>query len=469
MVRNTRIRRERHASGEKDRSQGTVIDLLPTVRLLNQHLTESLCQEVFQTTRLRERERVWSLYALAHFWTHIVLKAPGSLTQALEDALRGQGIEWPSIAGSPQAFFNRSQTLPWTFAAALYERYVTSLTPSAPTTFAREFEDLRKHFTEVWVVDGSRLDAIAHRLKILWDVRSPMLPGCLLAFYDLFRGYPRLLKFDPDAAQAEMNRVREALPQVPQGTLLLGDRLYASVQLFEDLGHRSLWGLFRRSKRLKIQKLQCLKRQRVDGGILEDWLVDVGCGATAPKQRLRYLRLQKGKKVYELLTNVLDRRKLPAKIAMELYSRRWDVERMFFDLKVVLNLHRFYAANPNGVALQVYAATMVYVAMRVAQAQAARKARVQPEEISPAKFFPRVANACATLAGIELGYLLTCLKNPGRRLKPPDATGRPELTTTLGAIRVQPRDGPRRKRRFCNSRRRWKSFAHVSGGQRFLN
>ncbi len=38
------------------------------------------------------------------------------------------------------------------------------------------------------------------------------------------------------------------------------------------------------------------------------------------------------------------------------------MERLFFDLKEVLNLHRFYTSSPNGVAMQVYAAALVHTA-----------------------------------------------------------------------------------------------------------
>lgn len=469
MGREARVKRERRAVKKAAGSRKTIINLSETSGLINRLLSESLCQEVFSTTRTNERKRLWSLYALAEFWTRIVLRGPESLTQALEEALRGEGVVWPRLPGAPQSFFERSQTLKWTFFDALYHGFAKSLTRSAPQAYEAQWASLRKHFPEVWIVDGSRLDAVAHRLKILWDVRSAILPGCLIAFYDMFRGYPRILHFDPNAAEAEMNRVREALGQVPAGTLLLGDRLYASVKLFEDLTSRGVWGLCRLKDGLSMKKIKLLRRRRVNGGVLEDWLIELGSGQTAAKQRVRYIRFRRAKVDYELLTNVLDPKKLSAETAMELYPRRWNVERMFFHLKEVLNLHRFYTANPNGVAMQVYAAAMVYAALRVAQSDAARQAEVEPEEISPAKFFPRVADAFATQAGIELGYRLTCLENPGRRLRPPKLRGRPELTTTLEEVRVEKRNGRRRKRRFCKSRRKWKSFAHVPGGKRLIN
>ena len=47
---------------------------------------------------------------------------------------------------------------------------------------AQPLHPLRERFAEIWVVDGSRLDAVAHRLKLLRDVRAPVLPGCLTVF-----------------------------------------------------------------------------------------------------------------------------------------------------------------------------------------------------------------------------------------------------------------------------------------------
>ncbi len=99
------------------------------------------------------------------------------------------------------------------------------------------------------------------------------------------------------------------------------------------------------------------------------------------------------------LTSVLTPTRVPAEDALALYPYRWNIERMFFDLKEVLNLNRLYAANPNAVAMQVYAAGLVYKAMRVAQSEAATQVGLAPEDIAPAKCFPR-------LAAVAFRYLL---------------------------------------------------------------
>ena len=148
------------------------VELLGTVQVLHEHLTTSLCQTVFQQTRTTERERRWSLAALASFWTEVILRAPQSLTQAIEEAATGNGAGWPRVQATPEAFFERCQTLHWRFFANLYDAFVAQVLPQATPGYAAPLHTLRERFTEVWIVDGSRLDAVAHRLKLLREVRA---------------------------------------------------------------------------------------------------------------------------------------------------------------------------------------------------------------------------------------------------------------------------------------------------------
>jgi Transposase DDE domain len=212
--------------------------------------------------------------------------------------------------------------------------------------------------------------------------------------------------------------------------------------------------------------VQRLRQRRIHGGLLEDWLVRAGTGATAPRQLLRYIRWRRGGTRYEVLTNVLAPVRLSAEEALDLYPYRWGVERMFFDLKEVLNLNRLYAANPHAVAMQVYAAAIVYNALRVAQSDGAAQVGWAPERLSPAKFFPKVATATSLYLHrqqwereIRTRYRRLHLRLVGDR--------RCWVRTTAAALEVEHRDDHRRTRRFCPARRRWKSLAHVRGGQRF--
>ena len=167
-----------------------------------------------------------------------------------------------------------------------------------------------------------------------------------------------------------------------------------------------------------------------------------------------------------MLTNVVEPQRLSIRDALRLYPWRWKVERLFFDLKEVLNLHRFYTGSPNGVAMQVYAAALVHTAFRVAQGHIAQAIGTQPQEISPARFFPRMAAAAIGLTWSEVAFIEIQKANPGIDLQKPDWHRCEFAWTTFAHIRVESRNGRRRKRRFCKSRKQWKSFTHISGGKK---
>jgi len=444
-----------------------LVNLAQTIHLLHTHLTAALCNTVFQRARNRERQRRWSLAALAQFWLTVLFTGPRSLTQALREAGMMFPALGPAARTSPEAFFQRAERLRPKFFQALYEALVARLVPDAPTTYAAAVEKLRERFAEVWIVDGSRLDAVAHRLKLTWDVRSPLLPGCLLVLYDLFRGFPRRLSFCADAARSELQHALEQLDHLPPQTLLIADRLYASVKLVAALTQGEVWLLCRRNRRLTLQHHRWLRRRHLAGGTLMERLVLVGSGQGVPPQLMRQIRYTARRLTVDLLTSVLDPMRLTAEEALECYRLRWQVERLFFDLKEVLDLHHFYLASPQGVAQQVYAAASVYAAMRVAQARIAQEHQLAPEQLSPAKLFPRVARASITIADAELYFVATQKRNPRVRLIKPDWAELPPVQVPLETVLVETRRGKRRKRRYCASRRQWKSFTHLRGAHQF--
>jgi hypothetical protein len=442
------------------------INLLRLADLLQEHITPALCRAAFGRVRTTERQRAWTLDALVQFWIAVILRAPKALRQALADAREEREPLFPRVAASPEAFFQRCHALRPAFFAEVFQRFTARLVAAGPPRYAAELGPVAARFAAIVVIDGSRLAAIARRLKLLWDERGVVLPACLLGLYDLRRGLCRALSFCPDAAASEMTRAKAALADLPADTLVLGDRLYATADFFIALQAHHCWGVVRRNRRLGLHKLQRLRKRRTQGGLLEDWLVRAGAGVAAPAPTLRHIRWRRGGTRYEVLTNVLTPTRLAAEEALDLYPYRWRVERMFFDLKAVLNLNRLYAANPNAVAMQVYAAAIVYNAMRVAQSEGAAQVGVPPEEISPAKFFPKLAVACHL--SLQEQQWERRLTRRGRRTHPQRIRRRAWVHTELGNVHVERRSAHRRRRRFCPARRRWKSLAHVRGGRRFL-
>lgn len=451
----------------KKKTRVRTVDLSAPLALLLEYLDEALCNAVFQDVRTKERQREWTLFMLARFWISVILKAPPALSHLLEKTRSGDGTGLlPSVGATDEAFYQRCKTLPSTFFSTLYWEFVSRIEKDALPCYASKLSGLRDRFTSMRAIDGSRLDAIAHRCKILWREKAVVLPGCLTAVYDLFRGIAPEIWFDADAAASEFNRAMLVFETLQPGELFLGDRLYCSIQIFDLLDAQKCFGVFRRNRSIKLKKDRLLSRtERDDGGVLEDWLVTASSGETARVLRQIILK-RKGKKARSALTNALDPKLLSAEEIALLYPKRWQIERLFFDLKEVLNLNQFYAANPNAVAMQVYAAAMVHAAFRVSQGRIAKQVKVPPERISPAKLFPRLAVACISLIEFEFCFLEICKANPGVKLRKPDPRVARDTKTTLSAILVEPRNPRRRKRKYSRERATWKSLKKVRGGRK---
>ncbi len=94
-------------------------------------MTESLCATAWAKERTTERQREWSLRQLVQFWLAVILRAPASLEQALEEARRGAPGLLPPIRGSDEGFFQPCQMPSWRFFAAVFEGFVAWVTPEA--------------------------------------------------------------------------------------------------------------------------------------------------------------------------------------------------------------------------------------------------------------------------------------------------------------------------------------------------
>lgn len=422
------------------------VDLFQTVELVQRHLTAALCGEVWQRVRKKEREREWTLETLAAFWTSVTADPPASLRHALAEASQGEGARYSAPKTSHQAFFARCQDLRWEFFAELFHRFRASVAREARPVFAREIRPVRRRFAGVQALDGSNLDPVARLLKVVRREPATILPGSILAFYDICSGTISRLVFDEDVSGSEFVRSVKALDAVTTNTLLVGDRLYGVPKWFEALSQRGLHGVARRHRAGLLVRMRLNSRRKHEGGTLEDWECVVGSGATAQPQILRLIRWRKGRRRLELLTDVLDPAMLSAAEAMAVYRWRWKVESLFSDLKEVLNLRRFYAGNVNAVGMQVFAAAIVHTALRVAQGRIAVAAGLEPEELSTKKLFPRVAAASCKLTGMLCGIAAMKRLNRGVRLRTPNLRRAAPMRALLKDLLVEPRRGRRRRR-----------------------
>lgn len=438
------------------REAGPLVNLTGAIDRIHTVLSSSVCEAAFRKLRLNERARKWTLEAMLSFWVAVVTRAPSSLRAALDEFYGQKDGAELRFGTSRSSFFERAQSLSWAFFRELFEIFVAAAVPESGANFASELRERLVHYPEVWVVDGSSLARVAHRLKVTRHVKQVLIPGSVLVCYDLFRGIPRIVEFHEKLLGGEAARLRALLDRVPSGVLLVADRGYSSVHLLAEIAGRGLSCVVRLKINHAMSVCEELGRLVDEGCEVVDRVVTLGQGGPrSPKLRVRVIeKRMKDGGVLRLATTELDPQRLPALVALSLYRRRWTVERLFYDLKEVLNLRRFYAANTNAVGMQLYATAIVYVALRLAQAKIAHEHDRRPEEISTAKLFPRIATAHLELVTKDVWAEEVRELNPNAKIVIPDPVKSSRCVVPLAWILVETRSGRRRRPGYSKARTR---------------
>lgn len=434
-----------------------------------QHLTQSLCEEVFASTRQHERQRKWTLFAMVWFWIGLLQSRYTSQTRALLEARAGSPL-FPPVDAAPEAFFQKAQAFRPAFFHNVFHAYTQRLGAEAPASFEAQLLISSRSFPEIFAVDGSRLAKVGRLLKVARRTSKAILPGSMEAVYNLRRGLLHELHFDPDGCVAEISMFEKVLPSIPRAALIVNDRYYAKPKIWEAVAEKGVWMVTRHNRTVKKQRAAVLAQKRSSDLSFDDWLVDMGGSqhGTTPV-RLRWVRLWGPGFQITLITNVLDPKRLTPQQLMALYRRRWSVERMYLAMKDVLDLNHLYNCSPAAVGQQVYATAILYNTLRVSQAKIAAAASIEPEMLSVDKLFPTL---------IEHYFVATCIalaaeRRPQQHLlahphPPPIEVDPPWLRVRISDHLLEKRSEQRRQRRFCKGRARATSYRKIPGAKKLL-
>lgn len=184
-----------------------------------------------------------------------------------------------------------------------------------------------------------------------------------------------------------------SLDVLEPGDVLLADRLYANfwdvarardqkvdVVLRMHAGRRKLW--FRgRGHSTKNKRVWWHKPPR------PAWMSEADYQTFPEWLRLRALRVdvrQRGFRTRRLVlvTTLLDAEAYPAKDLADLYRRRWQAELDLRSLKQTLKMDVLRGQTPAMVRKEVWAHLLAYNLVRGVMVEAARQAKVLPEEVS---------------------------------------------------------------------------------------
>ncbi len=252
------------------------------------------------------------------------------------------------------------------FPAELFERVLKDLLPVLKARWEkREKRPLppavtvaSQHFDQIWAADGSTLEALFRKLKVLAEVPVGQLAGKMCAVIDLTTRLPIEIWFNERARASDTTFIADLLALVPKKTLLILDRGFYDFTFFADLVKLEGVAFITRLKsNTKIEVVKVL----TSTDTVKDLIVILGSGQNdTPKIKVRLVEIRFGRVWYRYITSVLDPTILPPFVVADLYRRRWRIEKAFNTIKRLLNLAYLWTGSINGIQLQIWATWLFY-------------------------------------------------------------------------------------------------------------
>jgi putative transposase len=191
----------------------------------------------------------------------------------------------------------------------------------------------------------------------------------------------------------ETSLLRALVKRMKAGSILLGDRSFASYFGIAELRQREIDGVFRMHQRRKVdfRRGRCL-------GILDhvviwqkperpEWMDEATYAQMPDEIRVRELRYrveQPGCRVHEivLVTTLLDPVVYTKDDLADLYLKRWNIEVDLRSIKIVLQMDVLRCKSPDLVDKEIWVHMLVYNILRKLMVTAAAKSGAEPREIS---------------------------------------------------------------------------------------
>jgi hypothetical protein len=310
---------------------------------------------------LKSQRSIWRLLAAGGWW-----KQPSYDIgdQAVYKRIEQEG--WKPLA---QVFERVSQLLAHWLQPAL-QAYHQQHAPLAP--FARD----------VVALDEMCLDQVSRRLPILRHLKKgdmQLLPGKLVALFDVRLQQWRAIEYIASAKENGMKQARAMLASVKTGTtLVLADLGYFSFRWFDeltDLGYSWI-------SRVKENTSVVVLHTYYQAGETFDRLVWLGAWNIKGKYVVRQVQFRQGGQIRQYFTNVCNPTVLPMAEIARLYARRWDIELAFLTLKRELGLHLIWSSKSVVILAQVWACLIIAQVLQAIRMEVALRADVDAFEVS---------------------------------------------------------------------------------------
>lgn len=349
---------------------------------IEQQFKELLSPAVFsQETYYRNlglRSRILNLpLMVAAILTLIWRQVPS--VHELTRLLNREDLLWcKAVKVSQQALSERLLVFPATLFESVYKDLVPRLIERWNSRTARPLPPAvayaHQHFAEIWVADGSTLEALFRKVGALEAAAVGKLAGKMCLVIDLVRQLPKELWFSEEAMTHDTTFTTKLLGFVRRQNLLILDRGFYDFTFFAQLINQGCHLITRLKANTTIETVRSLTKTET----VCDRLIRLGSGQQGtPILTMRLIEVRVGSTWQRYVTSVLDPQVLPPLVVADLYRRRWRIEDAFHTAKRLLGLAYLWTGSVNGIQLQIWA-TWLFYAMLVDLGDAVAHAMALP-------------------------------------------------------------------------------------------
>ena len=368
--------------------------------------------DCFERHRGRCYERVITFEMMIHLMADALINYQGNARRCFEEAIADG-----TLSASVQAAYGKLRHVPIGISESLINRTSLRLRAIWPEGITCACPDSLSEF-DLSAIDGKTIKGVKRRLKPLRGVKGGLMGGRSLVSLSLRYGTVEAMKSDPDGHAAEVNMVPDLVTELRSTSqfskrLWVCDRGFCKQNTIELLGDGDDAYLVRYTKKLLYTRDNMMsERDGVDdeGRYYEESWGWIGTVKEPKRFRVRRLKLHledidngESKEKSEsliLITNLDDGECYPAVDLLNLYRRRWHIERVFQEVTEVFGLKHLIGSSPEATIFQFSFCLILYNVIQVHRAFLAQNEEREVSTISTEKYFQDVRDdliACMRL------------------------------------------------------------------------
>jgi len=360
-----------------------------TLHLLDYVAEADFLAGLFNRHRGRCYENKIAFADLVHLLADSLLFNGQSAHRTFQQA-RADGI----LTASLKAAYEKIAHVPPGLSAAFLTEGTTRLRAVLPASLAEPVPASLAAFTPL-AFDGKKIKYVAKRLKATRTVRGQVLGGKILVAEDVRTGLAVAMEADPDGEASDLVLVTGLLARtravVAGPRLWIGDRLFCDLTQLPQMAADDDHFVVRYQTKVNFhpdpETPAKTGTNRHGQTYTEEW---GWLGGPRDPRRLSVRRLtvlRPNAEAIAVVTDLLDGVAYPAADILDMYLRRWGIERLFQKITDVFHLRTLVSARENGTVFQAAVCLLLYNLTIVARAYVAEGAERTTEDVSLEKLF----------------------------------------------------------------------------------